>query len=226
MGDQPARPGGRVGAVDVLVLRHGESTWNAEGRWQGTADPPLSAAGAAQARACASVLRRFGFVAVACSNLGRARTTADLLADELGLPPASVDPRLRERDIGEWSGLTDVEIGRRWPGEPARWRTDEDVAPPGGEAAADCAARLADGVTAAAGQHGPGPVLLVSHGGVLRALERRLGSAEGPFGNLAGRWFAVDAAGVTCGPRFAPPWLRADGTVSSADPRGRSAPRV
>lgn len=209
------------------MVRHGQSTWNAAGRWQGTADPPLSETGLAQARECAAQLRPFGFVGVVTSDLARARVTAEVLAAELGLRDPTIDARLRERDVGEWSGLTDAEIGVRWPGEPERWRAHADRVPPGGgEPAAASAGRLAEALRAAARVHAPGPVLVVSHGGVLRALVRRLGAAEEHVGNLGGRWFGVGPTGLACGPRFVPPWEPDAGGVSSRDARDRSGPRV
>ncbi|HSO95917.1 MAG TPA: histidine phosphatase family protein, partial [Acidimicrobiia bacterium] len=85
----------------VLLIRHGESTWNAAGRWQGHADPPLSTTGMAQARAAAPAL--VDIDVVWCSDLVRARQTADLCA-----PPDVVvhtEVLLRERHVGAWTGL-------------------------------------------------------------------------------------------------------------------------
>ncbi|HEX8581069.1 MAG TPA: histidine phosphatase family protein, partial [Acidimicrobiales bacterium] len=84
-----------MGAGRVLLVRHGQSVWNAEGRWQGQLDPPLSDVGAEQARAAAAHLD--GVVAVATSDLDRARRTAEILAEALGVGPAIVEPGLRER---------------------------------------------------------------------------------------------------------------------------------
>src|SRR5687767_11323336 len=92
----------------VLLVRHGQSEWNATGRWQGQADPPLTDLGRRQARSAAAALGTVD--AVFASDLQRASETALIIAGELGVGPVVVDPDLRERDAGEWSGLTRVEI--------------------------------------------------------------------------------------------------------------------
>jgi probable phosphoglycerate mutase len=97
----------------VLLVRHGQSTWNADGRWQGQADPPLSALGEQQAREAAARLRDVD--ALWASDLDRARRTATILGDALGLG-VRVDARLRERHAGPWQGLTREQIEAEWPG--------------------------------------------------------------------------------------------------------------
>ncbi|MGH9121899.1 MAG: histidine phosphatase family protein [Acidimicrobiales bacterium] len=121
----------------MLVLRHAQSTWNADGRWQGWADPPLSDEGVRQAHVGGSQLlealsgawdaQRFS------SDLLRARRTAEILGQSAGLTsPLQIDDRLRERDVGAWSGSTRAEIESIWPAELARWDAGELTAPPGG----------------------------------------------------------------------------------------------
>ena len=98
----------------VLLIRHGQSEWNADGRWQGQADPPLTDLGRHQALHAA---RNLGTVdAIVASDLQRASETALIIADALGVGPVVLEPGLRERDAGEWSGLTRAEIERDWPG--------------------------------------------------------------------------------------------------------------
>src|SRR3546814_3323938 len=98
----------------VLLVRHGQSEWNATGRWQGQADPPLTDLGRAQAHHAA---RSLGVVdAIVASDLQRAADTALIISGELGVGPVVLDEGLRERDAGEWSGLTRAEIERDWPG--------------------------------------------------------------------------------------------------------------
>src|SRR5687768_15169755 len=109
----------------VLLLRHGQSTWNAERRWQGSADPPLSPHGEEQARAAATQLGGFALSVVVASGLQRARRTAELIADELVLGEVRIVDDLRERDVGEWSGRTTDEIEEMWPGDLAAWRAGE-----------------------------------------------------------------------------------------------------
>src|SRR5581483_10508431 len=115
----------------VLAVRHAQSVWNAEGRWQGHADPPLSDRGRADARAAARVIE--GMVErVAASDLLRALETAEIVGDALLLGDVDIVPDLREIDIGAWSGLTREEIEERWPGGIEGWRSG-DFAPPGAE---------------------------------------------------------------------------------------------
>src|ERR1051325_541049 len=91
----------------ILVVRHGQSTWNADGRWQGQADPPLSDLGVAQAEAAARTVD--GVDVISASDLERAHHTATILAAPRQLEVVA-DARLRERDAGEWTGLTRVQI--------------------------------------------------------------------------------------------------------------------
>ncbi len=103
----------------VLLLRHGQSTWNVEARWQGRADPPLSPAGEGQARQAAPALT--GAVAVWSSDLARARRTAELLAP--GDVTVRVDARLRERDVGPWTASDARGDRRAVPRVAHRWAT-------------------------------------------------------------------------------------------------------
>ena len=98
----------------ILLVRHGESEWNATRRWQGQADPPLTDLGRTQAAHAAAALGAVD--AIVTSDLQRASATAQVIADALGLDAPMIDPRLRERDAGEWSGLTREEIHDQWPG--------------------------------------------------------------------------------------------------------------
>jgi probable phosphoglycerate mutase len=147
-------------ATDRLILvRHGESTWNAEARLQGQADPPLSDRGRREATALARALDGVAPEHVVTSDLARARETATLL----GHPDAPTDPRLREIDVGEWAGRPLSELPS---GEEPSWRGGPLV-PPGGETWEELVARVADAVDEllAAG----GSWLVVAHGGVVRA---------------------------------------------------------
>src|SRR5256885_12101092 len=87
-------------AKRILLVRHGESVWNAEGRWQGAANPPLSDAGREQARALAEAVRDAGIDGIVASDLDRAHETAQIVAGVLGLPQPSIDSGWRERDVG------------------------------------------------------------------------------------------------------------------------------
>lgn len=178
---------------ELVVVRHAQSAWNATGRWQGWADPPLSAHGEAQAEAAAERLRGAGLVGVVVSDLERARRTGEVVAAALGLGAAVVEPGLRERDVGEWSGLTTTEIETRWPGMVEAWRTRAVSSPPGGEDDATFLARTRAALERVGARAG-GPTLVVSHGGVLRRLVLDLAGTVAPVPNLCGRRFGYDGA--------------------------------
>jgi broad specificity phosphatase PhoE len=179
----------------MLLLRHAESEWNAMGRWQGWADPPLSAEGERQAVAAGRQLRPIGFTAAVASDLRRARRTAELAFGG----PVQIDAGLREYDVGEWSGLTRAEIESRWPGALDDWRHGRLVAPPGGEMPDTFVARIAAAVTRVAAAHPDGVVLFITHGGVVRALERSLGVEQRRLAHLGGRWIEASPEGLGAG---------------------------
>jgi probable phosphoglycerate mutase len=166
----------------LLLARHGESEWNAAGRWQGQADPPLSARGRAQA---AMAGQRLGAVdAIVSSTLQRALQTAMIISENLGIGPVVLEPDLMERDAGEWEGFTRAEIEEQWPGylashqRPPSYELDEPL----NKRVVAAIARVCDEV--------PGDDLLfVTHGGVINALERKLGLEWQRVPNLGGRWF-------------------------------------
>ena len=145
----------------ILLARHGETDWNRTGRFQGHADPPLNDAGRAQARELADRLRDTPFDAVYTSDLRRAHQTAEIVAASHGVPVVA-DPGLREVDIGSWSGLTRAEVEQRFPGAEHH----------DGESRADHLARVLATVERIARAHPDGRILIVSHGGSLRALRR------------------------------------------------------
>jgi broad specificity phosphatase PhoE len=172
----------------LLLVRHGESTWNAVSRWQGQADPPLSPFGERQAEDAGARLAEIATIAaVWASNLVRARRTGDLIARHLGIAQVREEPRLRERDVGAWSGLTRDEIEERWPGYLAARRS-----PPDFEGDDELLARTRAGLAAVVDGSGPGDVLVVTHGGVIRTIERSLGAIPERLPNLGGRWLLAD----------------------------------
>lgn len=181
--------------AEVLLVRHARSLWNEQGRWQGHADPPLAAGAEGEVTLAA---RRVGpFDLVACSDLVRARRTAELLA---GDAPLVVDPGLREYDVGAWSGLTRAEIEAVWPEELALFDAGRLVVPPGGESRGDFEARVGEAglrLAALTGRRRAARVLAVAHGGVVRALAAR---PERPVGHLCGyRAAVVRGRLVVCG---------------------------
>lgn len=164
---------------EILLVRHAESTWNAEGRWQGHGDPPLSQTGVAQARALAALLSERAVAVLVASDLRRASETARIVGERLGIAPR-LDARLREHDVGAWSGLPHHEIAARWPDELARFRAgDLDVRPGGGESRRELIDRARGALSALRTEH-RGGLLLVSHRGWIRAVapEARLENCE------------------------------------------------
>ncbi len=145
----------------ILLARHGETEWNREGRYQGWADPSLNELGRRQARALAEQLRGTPFDAVYSSDLRRAHETALTVAAPHGVPVVA-DPGLREVDVGSWSGLTRAEIEERFP----------HAAHHDGETREQHLARVLETVERIARLHPRGRILIVSHGGSLRALRR------------------------------------------------------
>lgn len=174
---------------DVLLLRHGESEWNRLNRYQGIADPPLTPLGEEQSRLAAEAL--LAIDQIVSSDLQRAQRTADLLAEALGIEPVVVEPGLRERDTGEWTGLTRQQIEREWPNGTAD-------PPPGWEDDAAVLARVEPALLRIAAR---GRTVAVTHAGVIRAVERRLGQPWAPLANLAGRWVHVDGDRLRAGER-------------------------
>ena len=187
----------------LLVVRHGQSEWNATGRWQGRADPPLTDEGRRQSIAATGALGSFD--AVVASPLLRAVETATIIAERLGIGPVPTDPDLMERDAGEWQGLTRVQIQEQWPGYLENGRR-----PPGYEPDDAMLTRVRSGLDRIAGRVGDGDVLVVSHGGVVYALEDACGEPWRRIPNLGARWFEVSGPDLTAGPRVD---LVPDGTI-------------
>ena len=157
------------GSATLFLVRHGETDWNAAGRWQGQTDVPLNARGRDQAREVAGRLRAGGIAAIASSDLLRARATAEIVASELGLEVSHLDPALRERGFGCFEGLTREEVAARFPEAWARYLADPGPAPPGGESRDELIGRLLPAIASAVARL-PGPLLVVMHGGAMRAL--------------------------------------------------------
>lgn len=167
-------------ALDLYLVRHGETAWTRTGQHTGRTDLPLLPEGEAQARALGERLRGIRFAAVWSSDLQRARRTAELA----GLEP-SVTPLLREFDYGEYEGLTSDEIRARHPG----WQIYADGCP-GGESPAGIAGRARAFLARLDGVEGA--VAAFSHGHMLRALGAVWADLEiGAAGRLA-----VDTAAI------------------------------
>lgn len=156
----------------VLLIRHGETAWNAEHRIQGLLDVPLSAHGVWQAARLAERLADEPIQAVVASDLVRAWLTAQPLAERLGLAPVA-EPRVRERNFGSFQGHTPDEIAARWPDEFRAWRDrDPAWAVPGGESGHQFIDRVLAALHDVALAHAGSTVAVVTHGGVLDVLYR------------------------------------------------------
>lgn len=117
----------------LVLIRHGQTDWNAAGRYQGQSDPPLNAQGLAQAHEAAEKLRGVGLEVLYSSPLARAYQTAGIIARALDIP-LHTDPRLVEIDQGDWEGRLVTEIEQLYPDLLRRWRTEPwSTTPPGGE---------------------------------------------------------------------------------------------
>lgn len=184
-----------MATTQILLVRHGQSTWNAQGRWQGRADPPLSPLGQQQAAEAAS---RIGVVdAVLASPLVRARQTAEIIASHIGVGPVATDERLVETDAGDWTGLTFQEIRTGWPG----W-LDGNRFPDNFEQHESIARRMTGVVLDLAATFPGGTLVVVSHGGAIRNLDRAIGDDSQPVPNLGSRWYHVDNDNIVGGERL------------------------
>ncbi len=148
--------------LELLLARHGETAWNVEGRVQGHTDLPLNDNGIAQADALATQLAAEPLVAVHSSDLLRARATATAVASRHGLDVV-LDPDLREKNFGSWEGMTDTEIRERHP-DAVRGTWGD------GESSEAVARRAVAAIERIRSQYTDGTVLVVSHGGALRAI--------------------------------------------------------
>ncbi len=184
----------------LVMVRHGETAYNREGRWQGAGtDPPLTERGVEQARAAAASLEDVSFDALYASDLVRAVETARVLASALGLS-VHIEPGLRELAHGAWEGKSTEEVLETWPDEHAALEADPwNVARPGGDSYRDLAARLWPVLDRLADRHEGGRVLAVTHGGPIRLVLSQLSGTpltrREELGVDNGRWFAVERAG-------------------------------
>ena len=157
-------------SLRLLLLRHGETAWNRERRFQGWTDTPLSEAGLAQAEAAARELKEHALAAVYASPLQRARDTAALIAAPHGLE-VETDPDFKEVSFGQWEGLTVDEVRERDAALYAAWvETPHLVFPPEGESLAEARLRVLAGLERLRAGHPDAVVCLVAHGIPVRIL--------------------------------------------------------
>lgn len=160
---------------EILVIRHGETDWNAEGRLQGTMDTPLNSQGIRQARAAAQTLKKHDIRIIYASPLLRARITAEIISEAIGVPIVFRE-ELREKDFGAMQGLRLDEIHALYGDQTWAQKSLLDAAPPGGESNRDVLQRLKPVIEEIQelGQR----VLIVTHGAVARLLYRMLTEPE------------------------------------------------
>ena len=158
--------------TEFIVIRHGETAWNAQSRIQGHLDSPLNEEGLGQALLVAERLAREPFSTLYSSDLGRALQTVQPIADRTA-HEAIREPRLRERHLGVFQGLTGAQCEQQYPHEYARFKLrDPDHVVPGGESVRQLFERVASIFADFALRHPGERVVVVTHGGVLDALHR------------------------------------------------------
>ena len=158
--------------TEILLIRHGETVWNQQGRMQGQHDSPLTPMGLQQARQLARRMKEVDFTALYSSDLGRAHQTARCIADATG-HEVFADQGLRERDFGIFEGLTNAEIRVKYPDDHALFaKRDPEYRMSGGESAAEFRERVMRTLEAIVQRHPGERIVAVSHGLVLDALYR------------------------------------------------------
>ena len=164
----------------LVMLRHGQTEWNANSRMQGQIDTDLTDLGRSQAVAAAEVLAKRQPLLIVSSDLRRAFDTAAALGERTG-QTVGLDTRLRETHLGDWQGLNHLEVDEMAPGARLAWRDDARWAPHGGESRVDVAERgmplireLVSGQTDWGTEEPERPVVLVAHGGLIAALTAAL----------------------------------------------------
>lgn len=189
-----------AGATRVVLVRHGETDYNRQGRWQGSgSDVPLNETGRTQARALARALAGCPLEALYTSDLVRAVETAAIIAETTGLEPLT-EPALREMSHGRWEGRTRDEVLLAWAAEHAAFEADPwSVRRPGGDSYGDLARRLWPALDRIARDHRGARVVAVTHGGPIRlvlarVLDRPL-TERAAFGVENASRFTVEASG-------------------------------
>lgn len=149
--------------ASLVLIRHGQTRWNREGRWQGQANPPLNALGRRQAQRAATELHSRELEHLYSSDLRRALETAHIIGAELGIAVIP-DARLREINLGRWQGMLSTDIQAQYPDEFRRWHESPlTVRPPDGEDVHTLAARVLEAVSEIALRHPGQRVGIVAH---------------------------------------------------------------
>ena len=220
-------------ATRIILVRHGQTAWNNAARFQGHLDSPLTPEGLEQARALGRRLEGEAIAAIYSSDLGRARQTAELIAEFTGNAVAQ-DGRLRERGLGVFQGLSRAEARERYPADAERYFSrDPDFVVPEGESARGHFEKAFACLNELAPRHAGETIVVVTHGGLVSSLfrhvcgidfgaERRYSLKNAAY-NLflwrAGRW-TVDTWGDTS---HFPAEIRSSGhsfVETSPEPKG------
>ena len=179
----------------LLIVRHGQSEWNALGRWQGQADPPLTEVGENQAKKATNKLGLFD--SIVASPLQRAKNTASIISEITGVGPVTTEVDLMERDAGPWQGLTRIEIEKGWPGF-----LDSGQRPDGYESNPDLLLRIFAVLRKISkSSRISDSILIVSHAGIVHALENLHDQPSMKVPNLGGRWVEFVDDELTMGKR-------------------------
>jgi len=160
----------------LYFVRHGETDWNREKRFQSISDVPLNATGLAQAKCAAEELQRRGvqIAELRCSPLQRAHVTAQIIGDALGITPL-VDPRVIEMTFGEWEGQLESELSEQFGGDFDVWRQSHYTQrPPGGEALIDVAERVKATLADLQAPATSGNAMVVAHQAIMMAMKAAL----------------------------------------------------
>jgi broad specificity phosphatase PhoE len=161
----------------IFFARHGETDWNAAGRWQGQTDVPLNEVGRAQARALGVRMRGEGIRALGSSDLSRARETAAIVGEGVGIEPSFVEPAFRERAYGIFEGLTREECVARYPREWRAFEDDPRTPPDGVESLAVVTERMLVGLHRLIARR-EDRLLVVSHGRAIRSIVTAIAGVE------------------------------------------------
>ena len=195
----------------ILVIRHGETEWNKNGIFQGQLDSPLSSVGLKQAKAVAAALEEEQVDFIYSSDLGRAMSTAKIIADPHNIEVIP-DPRLRERHLGVFQGLDKKSIDEKYPEELERYKSgDPDHIILKGESSRQRYQRSTSRFLQLAEEHAGSSLILVTHGGVLRGILEMvlelpqnglrhfslLNASIARFSYVRGHWM-MDSWGETC----------------------------
>lgn len=191
--------------LDYLFLRHAETEVSDRREWHGKADPPLSLRGRKHAELAAKTLceKEPDIATIITSDHTRAAETAEVFRRVLRRKVIH-DPELRERDLGEWAGLTQHEIERGWPGQLDAWRDRRIAGPPGGETDEQVAKRVVQALLSHInGSPTPEPKLVIAHAGLLRGLLAVYEKRDEEISPLCGRWVRLvpDDGSITIGDR-------------------------